>query len=133
MCFEVLSLTYHSPIIFEFVQPQGERMAPTRPAIRTCAVGDDSACVNEQPRLCTTGFCVDEVTTAPGAVKVEAAPTTDRILVPLSGYSLVEQTAGGTPIVHNRMLTTSTPGFQTRADRPSCRLYMCTSFATVGR
>jgi hypothetical protein len=39
---------------------------------------------------------------APGAVKAEAAPTTDRMLVPLSGCSLVEQTAGGTPIEHNR-------------------------------
>jgi uncharacterized RmlC-like cupin family protein len=89
-------------VIFEFVQPQGARMAPTRPAIRTCAVGDDSACVNEQPRFCTTGFCVDEVTMAPGAVTAEAAPTTDRILVPLSAYSLVKQTAGGTPIVHHK-------------------------------
>lgn len=88
-------------VIFEFVERQGERMAPTRPAMRTCAVGD-SACVDEQPRLCTARFCVDELTMAPGAVKADAAPTMERILVPVSGYSLVEQAEGGATIVHTK-------------------------------
>jgi quercetin dioxygenase-like cupin family protein len=89
-------------VIFEFAESQGERVALTRAARRTCAAGDDKACVDEKPLLCTARLCVDEVIMAPRAVMDQRTATTDCMLVPVSGYSLSEQIEGGAMTVHTK-------------------------------
>ena len=89
-------------VIFEFVEPQGERVALTRRATRTCAAGDRADCVEERPVLCTTKFCVDDVSLAPQAAREERATTTDRMMVAVSRYTLSEQSDGATATIHDK-------------------------------
>jgi hypothetical protein len=89
-------------VIFEFVESQGERLAPTRSASRTCATGGQTACIDEKSLLCTAKFCVDEWTMAPGAVKQDGPATTDRMLVAVSGYTLSEQAEGAAATIHSK-------------------------------
>jgi hypothetical protein len=87
-------------VIFEFAEPQGEKVVPAGSATRSCAGGDPATCVEEKPVLCTDKVCVDKVTLGPRAVNQENAATLDRMLVPVSGYSLNEQAAGGATLRH---------------------------------
>jgi quercetin dioxygenase-like cupin family protein len=89
-------------VIFEFVESQGGQVAPTRSATRTCAAGGRAVCVDEKPLFCTAKFCVDEMTMAPQAVKQDGAATMDRMLVPVSGYTLSEQAEGRAATIHGK-------------------------------
>jgi len=87
-------------VIFEFVEPQGVKVAATRSAMRTCSSGFQVACVDEKPLFCTAKSCVDELTMAPQAVRQDLAATMDRMLVPVSGYALSEQATGTAATIH---------------------------------
>jgi quercetin dioxygenase-like cupin family protein len=89
-------------VIFEFVESQGKKAAPTRSATRTCAADGQQACVDEKPLFCAAKFCVDEMTIAPQGVKQDGPATMDRMLVPVSGYTLSEQAEGTAATLHSR-------------------------------
>jgi hypothetical protein len=89
-------------LIFEFVDSQGQRESATRPATHVCNPDSQIACVDEQPRFCTSRFCVDDVTMAPHAVRPAGGATNDRILVAVSGYTFSEDNPGTAAVVHTR-------------------------------
>lgn len=89
-------------VIFEFTQPQGQRVTVNRPPTRRCATDDQTACVEEKPILCATGFCIDDVSMAPRAVKEEGPSEADRIFVAVSDYTLSEQREGRPVVTHAR-------------------------------
>jgi quercetin dioxygenase-like cupin family protein len=89
-------------VIFEFVEPQGEKVAPTRSATRTCVTGDQMACVDEKPLLCTAKFCVEEMIIAPQGVRQDRPETMDRMLVAVSSYTLSEQAEGMAAAIHSK-------------------------------
>lgn len=89
-------------VIFEFTQSQGQRAPVNRPPARRCTKEDQSACVEEKPILCATGFCIDEVSMAPRAVKEDGPSETERIFVAVSDYTLREEGEGRPFVTHAR-------------------------------
>jgi uncharacterized RmlC-like cupin family protein len=89
-------------VIFEFADSQGPRVPATRPATHICNPDHQTACVDEKPLFCTTRFCVDDLTMAPGAVRPAGGVTNDQILVAVSGYRFSEEAPGAAAAVHAR-------------------------------
>ena len=89
-------------VIFEFVEPQGQRLPPSGPATHRCNPGSDTVCVDEKPLFCTTRFCVDDVTFAPLAIRSDDASTSDQMLIAVSDFTLSEQTPGRAAVVHTK-------------------------------
>ena len=96
---ENLGPTHFLAVIFEFAEPQGRRMPPTRPPIHTCNPGTETVCLDDKALFCTTEFCVDEVTLAPLASRSDNPSATDQILIAVSDFTLSEQTLAGAAIV----------------------------------
>ena len=89
-------------VIFEFVDSQGPREPPTRPATHISSSDHQTASVDEQPLFCTSKFCVDDLMMAPRAVRPAGAATNDRILVAVSDYTFREEIPGTAAAVHTR-------------------------------
>ena len=89
-------------VIFEFAGPQGPRAPATGPATHVCNPDDPTACVDEKPLFCTSGFCVDDLTMAPHAVRPASGARPDQILVAVSDFTLSEEVPGNGMVIHKR-------------------------------
>jgi hypothetical protein len=73
-------------VILEFNSSMGA-IEPTKPPdSRYCNPGSETACVGEKYLLCTAGFCVKEISVAPGAVWLNNDYASDQLLVAVSDY-----------------------------------------------
>ena len=66
-------------VIFEFVDSQGPREPPTRPATHIASSDNQTASVDEQPLFCASKFRVDDLMMAPNAIRPVGGATNDRI------------------------------------------------------
>ena len=89
-------------VIFEFVDSQGPREPPTRPATHISSSDNQTASVDEQPLFCASKFCVDDLMMAPNAIRPAGVATNDRILVAVSDYTFREDIPGTGAAVHTR-------------------------------
>ena len=81
-------------VILEFNSSMGAIEPTTPPESRYCNPGSETACVAEKYILCTTGFCVKEITAAPGAMWLNNDYASDQMLVAVSDYRLSYQRRG---------------------------------------
>ncbi|MBF5046019.1 hypothetical protein FGE12_26640 [Aggregicoccus sp. 17bor-14] len=59
-------------VVLEFAEPQGDELPePEGQPVHSCNPGTAAACVDEEPLLCTRGFCVHDVQLAPSAVRTQ--------------------------------------------------------------
>ncbi len=78
----------------QFAGPQGKQVKPAYKRTHYCNEGSKTACVTERYLFCTTKFCVEDVTMAPGAKSTRHSHDTDHMMVAVSDYSLKDDTAG---------------------------------------
>lgn len=78
----------------EFADQQGAQEKPKLKKSHYCNPGSKDACVTEDYLLCTTRFCVEDVTMTPGAKSTQHTHDTEHMLVALSDYTLDDDTVG---------------------------------------
>ena len=78
----------------EFATSQGKQEPPAHKKTHYCNPGSKDACVTERYLFCTTKFCVEDVTMAPGAKSTQHSHDTEHMLVAISDYSLADDTTG---------------------------------------
>jgi hypothetical protein len=89
-------------VILEFNSSMGALEPAKPPDSRYCNPGSETACVDEKYVLCTAGFCVKEITVAPGAVWLNNDYASDQMLVAVSDYRFSYQRQGKTALGRRR-------------------------------
>ena len=89
-------------VILEFNSSMGATVPTKPPDSRYCNPGSETACVDEKYLFCTTGFCVKEISIAPGAVWRNNEYASDQMLVAVSDYELSYRLKGKTAQVRKR-------------------------------
>ena len=75
-------------VIIEFGSSMGTIQSSKPPDSRYCNGRSETACVDEKYLFCTTGFCVKEISIAPGAVLQSNRCASDHMLIGVSNYEL---------------------------------------------
>lgn len=81
-------------VILEFNSSMGAIEPSKPPDSRYCNPGSETACVGEKHLFCTAGFCVKEISIAPGAIWRNNEYASDQMLVAVSDYELSHQRKG---------------------------------------
>lgn len=87
-------------VILEFNSSMGTIESTKPPDARYCNPGSETACVGEKYLLCTAGFCVKEISLAPGAIWLNKDHVSDQMLVAVSDYRFSYKRKGKT--AHSR-------------------------------
>ena len=74
-------------VILEFTQSQGAARAQSAEQ-RYCNEGSPTACVTEKQQLCTEGFCVTEISMAPGAIRKDSARAASYAMIAVNNCEL---------------------------------------------
>jgi hypothetical protein len=89
-------------VILEFNSSMGTIEQSKPPDSRHCNHGSETACVSEKYLFCTAGFCVMEISIAPGAVWRNSEYARDQMLVAVSDYQLSQKRKGNPAKVTKR-------------------------------
>lgn len=89
-------------VILEFTSSMGAPESNKPPDSRYCNPGSETACVDEKYLFCTAGFCVQELSIAPGAVWRNNEYVSDQMLVAVSDYKLSNKPKGKVTNVRKR-------------------------------